>query len=82
MTTSAHGIFAVNILINRFEQMGVSICVLKRSDGSRQRRRISLALNGTKRVDPLGLRQLKIPLNGRCLEAKNSTVKRVADFVT
>jgi hypothetical protein len=53
--------FVSTNLKNRFEQMGVSVCALKRSDGSRDRRRILLPRNGTKSVDPLELRQLKMP---------------------
>jgi hypothetical protein len=33
-------------------------------------------------MDPLELRQLKIPLNGRSLGAKGSAVKRVGEVVT
>jgi hypothetical protein len=47
-------------LTNRFEQIGVSARVLKRSDGSWHRRRIPLPWNGAKSVDPLELGQLKM----------------------
>jgi hypothetical protein len=47
-------------LANSFEQIGVSVRVLERSDGSRHRRRIPLPRNGAKSVDPFELRQLKM----------------------
>jgi hypothetical protein len=52
------------------------------SDGSRNRRRISLPRNGSKKVVPLELRQLKMPLDGRSLGAKGRAAKRVAEMVT
>jgi hypothetical protein len=53
--------FVSTNLTNRLEQIGVSVRVLKRSDGtSRHRRRIPLPRNGTKSVDSLELRQLEM----------------------
>jgi hypothetical protein len=39
-----------------FREIDFSVRVLKRSDGSRRRRRIPLPRHGTKGVDPLELR--------------------------
>jgi hypothetical protein len=52
--------FVSTDLTNRFEQISVSVRVLKRGDGSRHRRRNSLSRNGTRSVDPLELRQLEM----------------------
>jgi hypothetical protein len=52
--------FVSTNLTNRFEQMGVNSCALKRSDGSRRKRRITLPRNGTKSVHPLELTARKI----------------------
>jgi hypothetical protein len=58
--------FVSTNMLDRFEQMGVTACVLKRSNGSRHRCRIPM----------------KMSLDGRCLGAKSSNVKRVAEIVT
>lgn len=60
------------------KKIGVTVRVL--GNGCRHRRRIPLPRNSTESVDPLDSRQLKIPLDGRGLGAKNSTVKRVAEM--
>jgi hypothetical protein len=52
--------FVSTNLTNRFEQITVSVRVLKRSDGSWHRRRIPLPRNGANTVDPLELGQLKM----------------------
>jgi hypothetical protein len=52
--------FISSNLTNRFEQIGVSVRVLERSDGSRNRRRIPFPRNGAKSVNPFELRQLKM----------------------
>jgi hypothetical protein len=75
-------LFVSTNLTNRFEQMGVGLYVLKRSEARRHKRRIPLPRNGTKSVDLLELRQLKLQLNGRCLGVKINIGKRLADFVT
>jgi hypothetical protein len=72
-------LFVSTNLTNRLEQMGVSAYVLKRSEASTHRRRIPLTRNGTKSVDLLELKQLRLHLNGRCLEVNISIAKRVAD---
>jgi hypothetical protein len=74
--------FVSTNLINCFEQIGVSVGVLKCSDGSRDRYRIPLPRHGTKRVDLLELRQLKILFNGKSLVEKSSAVKRATGMVT
>ena len=70
--------FVSTNLTNRFEQIGVSVGVLKRSDGSRIRRIIPLPRNGAKSVDPLGLRQLwatKVNSIGARIESDNESIR-------
>jgi hypothetical protein len=66
--------FVSTDLTNRFKRIGVGVHVFKRSDGSRHRCRCRILLhrNSTKSVDPLELRQLKMPLDGMNLGAKSS----------